>query len=154
MWKMIGKNSNKYWGAKGAGIFFTNGSKVLLLKRAEPGDHHGTWCLPGGKVEEGESFIDAARRESLEECGKMKGTRFEDSKEKDGQHVWTTFFFRINKPFKCKLSKEHSDWNWFDIDELSDINLHPKLSNNIDRYKKIVNNHFKKMSFKEWLNYK
>lgn len=151
---MIGKNSNKYWGSKGAGIFFTDGSSVLLLKRAEPGDNKNTWCLPGGKIEEGESPIDAARREAKEECGKVKGSRFEDSKERDGQHVWSTFFFRVNKPFKCKLSKEHSDWKWFKINDLEKINLHPKLKENLDRYIKIVKNHFSNMNFKEWLNYK
>ena len=37
----------------GAGIFFTDGKKVLLLRRSEKGDGNGTWGLPGGKVEEG-----------------------------------------------------------------------------------------------------
>lgn len=154
MWKKLLQEGNRYWGKKGAGIFFTDGKKVLLLKRAETGDNKGTWCLPGGKVEDGETFIDAARREAKEECGQLKGIRFEDSKEKDGQHIWNTFFFRINKPFKCKLSKEHSDWKWFDINNIGDVNLHPKLKENIHRYNNITKKYFEKMNFKEWLNYK
>ena len=150
----MGKNGNKYWGRKGAGIFFTDGKKVLLLKRAEKGDNKNTWGLPGGKVEEGESFIDAAKRESIEECGFVKGYRFEDLKEIDGQHAWTTFFFRIKKPFSCKLSDEHSDCNWFNLDELEKTNLHPKLKENLDRHISIVNKHFKKLNFKEWFDYK
>ena len=35
----IGKDGKKYWGKAGAGILFTDGKKVLLLKRAEKGDH-------------------------------------------------------------------------------------------------------------------
>lgn len=153
MWKRVGKNGSKYWGDKGAGIFFTDGEKVLLLKRAEKGDNKGTWCLPGGKVEEGESLIDAATREAKEECGKVVGSRFEDLKEVDANHHWTSFFFRVSKPFDCKLSDEHSDWKWFDIKGLDKINLHPKLKENIDRHLKIVKKEFgKRLSFKEWIN--
>jgi 8-oxo-dGTP diphosphatase len=151
MWKRVGKNGNKYWGSKGAGVFYTDGSKVLLLKRAEKGDAEGTWGLPGGKVEEGETNIDAAVRESIEECGSSKGRRFDDLLEKDGQHEWTTFFFQIDKPFDCKLSNEHSDWKWFDLNKLNKINLHPKLKENLDRHLKVVNKKFKKLNFKEWL---
>jgi len=152
MWKRIGKNGNKYWGNKGAGIFFTDGKKVLLLKRTEKGDGKNTWGLPGGKVEEGETTIDAARREAKEECGHVQGTRFEDLKEIDGQHNWTTFFFKINKPFSCTLSNEHSDWNWFNIDKLKDLNLHPKLKENLDRHIKIAKKHFNILNFKEWIS--
>lgn len=151
MWKRIGKDGNKYWGNKGAGIFFTNGKKVLLLKRAEKGDNKDTWTIPGGKIEEGESSIDAAKRESIEECGKLRGNRFHDIEQIDGQHVWTTFFFKVDKLFKCKLSDEHSDWNWFNISELKDLNLHPKFKENLDRHINVVNKYFKKSNFKEWL---
>jgi 8-oxo-dGTP diphosphatase len=151
MWKRIGKDGNKYWGKQGAGIFFTNGKKVLLLKRSEKGDGENTWGLPGGKVEENESLIDAARRESVEECGKIKGSRFNNLQEKDGNHNWTTFFFKVKKPFSCKLSDEHSDWKWFDIEELKKINLHPKLKENLDRHIEIVKKYFSNLTFKEWL---
>lgn len=154
MWKRIGKNGSKYWGKKGAGIFYTNGSKVLLLKRAEKGDENGTWGLPGGKVEDGETFIDAARRESKEECGKIIGQRFEDLEEIDGQHIWKTFFFKIDKPFDCKLSDEHNDWKWFDINKLENANLHSKLKENLDRHLSVVRKHFNNLSFKEWIKLK
>ena len=151
MWKRVGKNGAKYWGHKGAGIFFTDGKKVLLLKRSEKGDGYNTWGLPGGKVEEGETDIDAAMREAKEECGKVKGQRFEDLKEIDNRHHWTTFFFKVEKPFACKLSDEHTDYKWFKFDDLDTIKLHPKLKENLDRHLKIVKN--KKFNFKEWLEF-
>jgi len=39
--------------------------RILLGRRSDD----GTWCLPGGKLEPGESFADCARRECLEELG-------------------------------------------------------------------------------------
>lgn len=44
------------------------GSKVLLQRRANVFGH-GTWGLPGGHLEFGESFEEAASRELAEECG-------------------------------------------------------------------------------------
>lgn len=152
MWKRIGKNGNKYWGNRGAGIFFTDGEKVLLLKRSEKGDNKGTWGLPGGKIEPGESAIDAARREAKEECGKLEGQRFDYLEEKDGLHNWTTFFFKINKPFKCKLSNEHTDSAWVDLDKLNNYKLHPKLKQHLNRHLNVVNKKLSKISFKEWIN--
>lgn len=151
MWKRIGKNGNKYWGKKGAGIFFTDGDKVLLLKRSEKGDGQGTWGLPGGKVEDGETLIDAAIREAKEECGQVKGQRFDDLNENDGMHNWTTFFFKIDKPFKCKLSDEHTEYKWVKLNKIEDYQLHPKLKENLDRHLNIINKKFKNINFKEWM---
>jgi 8-oxo-dGTP diphosphatase len=39
--------------------------RILLVRRADD----GTWCIPGGHVEPGESWADAARRECREETG-------------------------------------------------------------------------------------
>ena len=42
-----------------------NDGRILLGRRRDD----GTWCLPGGRLEPGESFADCARRECLEELG-------------------------------------------------------------------------------------
>lgn len=150
-WHRVGKNGKKYWGKAGAGIFFTDGRSVLLLKRAEKGDDKNTWGLPGGKAEDGESSIDTARREAKEECGHSEGQRFDKSEEKDNHFRWTTFFFQIKNKFECTLSDEHSDWEWVPFEDLDQYELHPKLAENIDRYLDIINRKFGQ-SFKEWLH--
>lgn len=46
-------------------IFDEGHSKVLLTRRAD----NGLWCLPGGRMESGESIEECCRREVLEETG-------------------------------------------------------------------------------------
>lgn len=46
------------------------GAAVLLTRRgARMADHPGQWALPGGRVDDGESVEEAARREVAEEVG-------------------------------------------------------------------------------------
>lgn len=42
---------------------------VVLTKRAGSLDHGGDWVFPGGRLNDDESHIDAARREAAEELG-------------------------------------------------------------------------------------
>jgi 8-oxo-dGTP diphosphatase len=63
------------------------GSDLLLVQRgsrASYADGYGTWGLPGGWLEWGETAFDAARREVEEEVG-----LFVRPVEEDGYHVHT-----------------------------------------------------------------
>lgn len=42
-------------------------NKVLILRRNVGKPYGGLWCVPGGKMEQGESIIQAGRRELVEE---------------------------------------------------------------------------------------
>jgi ADP-ribose pyrophosphatase YjhB (NUDIX family) len=52
----------------GIGIVVIKGDHVLLCQRAKP-PNIGSWTLPGGAQELGETAEEAARRELMEECG-------------------------------------------------------------------------------------
>lgn len=55
---------------RAAGILILNElGQALFLKRGPGGDYPGMWAFPGGRIEEGETAIEAAVRESLEEAG-------------------------------------------------------------------------------------
>lgn len=146
----IGAGGGKVYGKEGAGIFYTNGKKVLLLKRSSIGDNPGTWCLPGGRLKSSESAIDGAKRETAEECGDFHpGEQFYKIEDKNGLQKFTVFFFYTKNLFSCRLSKEHTDWRWFDLHHLQSVELHPKFKDRLKDYIRIVER--SQLSFKEWL---
>jgi 8-oxo-dGTP diphosphatase len=139
----------KSWLKKAAGIIFTDGKSILLMKRND-GNHVNTWGIPGGKAKEGETEIGNAVRETKEETGlkSIPGQRFDSTERKTGNFKYTTFFYRVSKPFKIKLNKEHSEYKWVPFSELSTINLHPKLKKELEASLHKIQK--KVYSFAEW----
>ncbi len=56
----------------GIGIVVIKGNQVLLCQRGKP-PNVGSWTLPGGAQDLGETCEQAARRELMEECGLAVG---------------------------------------------------------------------------------
>lgn len=52
-----------------ARILLVDPQDRLLMFRFDPGDRPPFWCTPGGAVDPGESYEEAARRELFEETG-------------------------------------------------------------------------------------
>lgn len=70
----VGTDGTRRWGTLGAaGLFLTtreNDTTLLLVQhRASWTNFGGTWGIPGGAVEPGESAVEAALRETQEETG-------------------------------------------------------------------------------------
>lgn len=147
----IGENGSKVAGKRSAGIVFTDGHALLLLKRSGDCPHTGTWAIPGGKAKDGETDIGNAVRETLEETGlgSLPGYRFDSFVSHDGRKRFTAFLYRVPETFEdLSLSDEHSDWQWVQFDDLDDFSLHPRFKENLPRYLQAIRK--KVTSFSEW----
>lgn len=97
-------------GIRAAGIAYRAGDKVLLVKRAANSeDHPETWAFPAGKVEDGETPLQTAVRESFEEIGYRPEALPEFVEISAGGFC----LFRVKVPeFVPTLNEEHSAYVW------------------------------------------
>ena len=99
------------------GILFyaQNTQRYLYLLRNDP-KHPGTWGLPGGKIDNGETLMQAIQRECCEEMGSMpdynKLAPIEKFTSADGGFVYHTFFCSVVSEFVPELNEEHVGWAW------------------------------------------
>ena len=110
----------------GCGVFIIKEGKILLGKRQKGSSHgSGTWCLPGGSLEFGETFDEFAKRETKEECGLeiglMSQVAVTNNIFKDEDIHSITLFFSTNwikgEPLVNEPDKI-AQWNWFSWDNL------------------------------------
>lgn len=146
----IGEGGSSVHGKRAAGIFFTDGKSVLLLKRSDEGDHSNTWALPGGKSKDGETDINTAIRETKEETGleSIPGYRIGLIDSKNGHQKFTGFIYKVSTRFDVTISHEHTDWEWVGLKDLKSKDLHPKFKEQIPRYIREISR--KVQSFSEW----
>lgn len=103
----------------GVGVIVQRQGLVLLGLRA--GAHGaGTWALPGGHLEFGETPEDCARREVLEETGLelqalRRGPWTNDVFDADGRHYVTLFMLAEAGPGDALRLEPHKceAWAWF-----------------------------------------
>jgi len=111
----------------GVGLYLINDNRQLLLGLRKSQHGNGTWCPPGGHLEYGESFEQAAVRETKEEtslevnekdvcvCG-VTNDFFKES----GRH-YITVHLKAQKykgiPKICESDK-CAEWRWFDLTSL------------------------------------
>lgn len=102
---------------KAVGVWFYSIStqRYLYLMRNDP-KHPDCWGLPGGKIEFGESIMDAIVRECQEELGTMpeyiKLVPLEKFTTADSGFAYHTFFCSVADEFQPKLNDEHTGWAW------------------------------------------
>jgi phage-related protein (TIGR01555 family) len=109
--------------SRAAGIMFvTPDGQMLLLQRGMNGDCPGSWGLPGGRVETGESDEQAARREALEETGYDYPGTLRLLSANDG---FATYVAEVSDTFGVSINNESTSWGWFK----HQTNLHPGLAN-------------------------
>lgn len=127
---------------KGAGIIFTDGNKLLLLRKNK------AFEIPGGKAKKSENPLETAERECKEEIGCCPGVRFAHHDERD---YFRVYLYRVYKPFAVKLSNEHTGYEWVAWKDLDQCRLHPMFVENLPHYLKLVKKEFTS-SFREWFD--
>lgn len=102
--------------------------EILVLRRADD----GTWCVPGGWMDVGDTPSGAAVREAEEEAGLdvspdsliMISNRFGERELYLGHHVSiVTLMKPVSQSNKVTLSHEHTDYAW--ISDWKEYTWHP-----------------------------
>ena len=101
----------------------------------------GTWTMPGGKIEFGETFEEAASREVAEEtsltigCDDLRLISLENDAVPDAQFVTIGFLCtKFSGVAKVMEPNEITEWHWFSLDDLPSPIFFPSQKL-IDHYK-------------------
>jgi ADP-ribose pyrophosphatase YjhB (NUDIX family) len=101
--------------AVGVWFYAVDTGRYLYLMRDDP-KHPDTWGLPGGRIESGESLLDAMHRECREELGAMpeylRLVPLEKFTTADQHFAYHTFFCSVDTEFVPQLNHEHTGWAW------------------------------------------
>jgi len=104
---------------KAVGVWFyaVDTRRYLYLMRNDA-KHPGSWGLPGGRVEAGETLMTAITRECEEEIGGMpeyvRMMPLEKFTTVDSAFEYHTFFCIVNQEFQPVLNYEHIGYAWID----------------------------------------
>jgi mutator protein MutT len=118
--------------------------KILLLKRATDTPQADTWGVPGGKLEKGESPLDALLREVYEEIGiNLKIDKLTFIKTLYIQYKIDYIFYMYYKSFsdfdpEIQLSQEHQGYTWTTPEEAIKMPLIAGGAQALEYYKQYI----------------
>lgn len=99
------------------------GSEVLLIKRGrEP--FAGSWAIPGGFVDVGETTEDATRRELVEETGlrgdivDLLGVYSDPARDPRGHTVSAVYVLKVSGIVDIAAGDDAAEARWFPLDKL------------------------------------
>jgi 8-oxo-dGTP diphosphatase len=138
----------------GFGVMIFKDNKVLLGRRHEDPNKadselhgEGTWTMPGGKMDFGESFEDSAFRETHEETSlklnkdKLKLISLTNDRVPDAHFVTIGFLTdEFEGEPQVMEPDEITEWKWFSLDNLPENMFFPS--------KKIVKNYLANAFYK------
>jgi 8-oxo-dGTP diphosphatase len=100
-------------------------AKILLGRRPHHKRHGGLWEFPGGKIDEGETAVDAITRELLEELGvetlSVGGVVYEC---RDPDSPYLIQFFEVDIRGRPEPT-EHTEIIWYEPESLTTVRLAP-----------------------------
>jgi 8-oxo-dGTP pyrophosphatase MutT (NUDIX family) len=108
-------------------VLLLKDQKLFTIRREHTGWMDGKITIPSGHVEEGETYIEAAIRETQEEAGVLLGAanlQFAHFAERDvatGDRIWDDVYFICNsfegEPYNAEPEK-HGESGWVDYNNL------------------------------------
>lgn len=106
-------------------------NKILLLKRSSDPKiwQPSKWALVGGGIEKGETAEEAIKREIKEEID-LDIDKFTKSFtiQRNPDSIETVFACRYKgEPTDIKLNDEHTNYGWYDVDEMNFLDIVPNL---------------------------
>jgi 8-oxo-dGTP diphosphatase len=109
-------------------IVINEAGQILLLRRAEGTAGAGQWCLPGGKLDYGETAEAAAARELMEETGlKWESGNFvlfQDSLPiSPGAMHCINLYFLAKVSGELTVNEESLQATWFDHESLESLDI-------------------------------
>ena len=113
--------------------------QILLIRRSHSNYGNGFWCLPGGKVDAGETVEESLDREILEEigipCSSKEFLFYQDSLpfEKGKMHC-IVFYFLCSVSGTIRLNEESSEYAWVGEDRLDQYPVAFRNDEGIRRY--------------------
>lgn len=113
--------------------FIVHDGKVLVVREAATyadGTHEGVYGLPGGRLQPGENFLEALKREVKEETGlsvAIETPLYVDEwrpvvRGESWQIVGIFFLCSTNNP-NVKLGEEHDEYEWIDPVQFEAFNM-------------------------------
>ncbi len=118
----------------GVAVTIWHADKVLLIQRGKQ-PNYGTWNIPGGLVELGETLAAAAQREIMEECGveiatpELLTTVDIIERDADGAVRYHYIIIEMVARWQAGVAQAGDDAlaaSWFSRDELDTLDLLPQ----------------------------
>jgi ADP-ribose pyrophosphatase YjhB (NUDIX family) len=113
-------------------LVYDKDGKLLLVQRDQHDNNGSKWGVPGGHVDTGEEFLEAAQRELFEETGIWVDELEEIAVyDKEGKEI---HYFKVDLKEETQVvvqNKEGQDYKWIEYTELEDIEMPFNMKENL-----------------------